>query len=70
MAMTRLRMWFAKIILNYIVRQAMKLLEDVAYRVAEYFDALTVDLQERNRKASVAKLDPVREVAKVAAAVL
>lgn len=65
--MTKMRMWFARIIINFVMAQLMKMLELVAYRLADYFDALTADLQKRNSNHKVIPIDLKQEAAKVVA---
>jgi hypothetical protein len=67
MTPTKLRTLFGGMILNFLTKHLLKMLEVVTYRLADYFDALTASLHEQNRNTAVVPIDSVQEVAKVVA---
>lgn len=68
MLSTKIRQWTIKIILNYIVKSIIEMLENVCYSLADYFDALTVKLQKQNKKRKVIPKDMKKTALDAAAA--
>lgn len=58
--------WTLQIILNYMIKQLMEMLEHLAFRLADYLDALTVKLQKQNKKRRVIPQEAKRAAKKTA----